>query len=67
MLNSQEVDEIQIAFNHSIEKTELLILYFGHEDDEIKNQDMNTLLNRENNKGKNELIKFFNFIISKIQ
>ncbi|MCK9479758.1 MAG: hypothetical protein M0R40_09735 [Firmicutes bacterium] len=59
MLNPQEADKFQIDFNHSIEKTELLILYFGHEDDEIKNADMNTLLNRENNKGKNELIVSF--------
>lgn len=64
MLNSKETDKIQLAFNHSIEKTELLILYFGHEDNEIKNEDMSILLNKENNKGKNELIVSFVILLS---
>lgn len=62
MFNSKEADKIQAAFNHSIEKTELLILYFGHEDNKVKNEDMNILLNKEDNKGKNELI--VSFVIS---
>ncbi len=62
ILNSKDTDKIQVAFNQSIEKTELLVLYFGHEDDEVKSEDLNILFNKENNIGKNELI--VDFVIS---
>lgn len=62
ILNLESIEKIQTAFNHSIEKTELLILYFGHENDKIKSKDNNILFNKENNIGKNELI--VNFLIS---
>lgn len=62
MLNSEGDDTIQTAFNHSIEKTELLILYFGHEDNKVESEDFGILFNKENNIGKNELI--VNFLIS---
>lgn len=59
MLNSKDAEKIQIAFNNSIEKTELLVLYFGHEDNKEKNEELNMLLNKESNVGKNELIVSF--------
>ncbi len=64
MINSKEANEIQTAFNHSIEKTELLILYFGYEDNKVKNEDFNILLNNENNSGKNDLIVSFVILLS---
>ena len=64
MLNSKDTEKIQTAFNHSIEKTELLVLYFGHEDDKAKNEDLDILLNKESNIGKNELIVRFAISLS---
>lgn len=64
MLNSEETDKIQTAFNHSIEKTELLILYFGHEEDNVQNENLEILLNKESNTGKNELIVSFAISLS---
>lgn len=64
MLNSKNAESIQTAFNHSIEKTELLILYFGHEDDNVESEDLNILLDKEKNNGKNELIASFTVSLS---
>lgn len=58
MLNSNDKDKIQVAFNNSIEKTELMILFFGHEDVEVE-QNVSVLLNKVSNTGKNELIVDF--------
>lgn len=64
MLNSKDAEKIQTAFNHSIEKTELLVLYFGHEDNKEKNEELDMLLNKESNIGKNELIVHFAITLS---
>lgn len=60
ILNYEDADKIQVTFSNTIEKTELLILYFGHEDN--VNADESCLLNKETNAGKNEQI--VQFVIS---
>lgn len=64
ILNSADVEVIQTNFYASIQKTELLILYFGHEIKSLSSEDMSLLLNKENNNGKNELVVSFLVLLS---
>lgn len=64
ILNSADVEIVQTNFNDSIKKTELLILYFGHENKSIGSDDKSLILNKESNDGKNELIVSFLVLLS---
>ena len=64
ILNSTDIELIQTNFDSSIKKTELLILYFGHENKSLGNEDLSLVLNKESNQGKNELIVNFLVLLS---
>ena len=61
ILNTSDSIKIEQALIDSQQKTELLALYFGPENhkQEVPSEDKNTLLNTENNEGKNDILVAF--------
>lgn len=61
ILNTADSVKIEEALINSQQKTELLALYFGPENDQqsVSSDSRNILLNTENNNGKNDALVFF--------
>ncbi|MEG1578261.1 MAG: hypothetical protein RR336_05815 [Oscillospiraceae bacterium] len=64
ILNTADVEVVQINFYDAIKETELLILYFGHEKISSSSDDLSPTLDKESNDGKNELIVSFLVLLS---